>query len=193
MGPNVYIIAGPNGAGKTTFARQFLPTYAQCKNFVNADLIAQGVAPFSPEAAAFRAGRLMLDEIAGFAKRRLDFGFETTLAGRAHLELIRGLQKQGYAAHFFFLWLPSAELAITRVKDRVAKGGHDVPNEVVRRRFDRSAVNFFRYYRHLADSWFLFDNSGSIPEVIAIGKQGGLDIIQKELYKKLILPYEARK
>jgi DNA polymerase III delta prime subunit len=109
MSPSVYIIAGPNGVGKTTFAREFLPNYANCRNFINADLIAQGMAPFSPETAAFRAGRLMLIEIDLLAQRRADFGFETTLSGRSYLRLIGRLKNQGYAVHFFFLWLSSVD------------------------------------------------------------------------------------
>jgi predicted ABC-type ATPase len=103
MSPSAYIIAGPNGAGKTTFPREFLPNYADCRNFVNADLIAQGMSPFAPEAAVFRAGRLMLEEIGSLAKRGADFGFETTLSGRSHLKLIGQLKKRGYAIHFFYL------------------------------------------------------------------------------------------
>jgi predicted ABC-type ATPase len=127
LSPNIYIIAGPNGAGKTTFAREFLPTYATCRNFINADLIAQGIAPFSPEAAAFRAGRLVLEEIKLYVNKRADFGFETPLSGRSYLNLIRDLKKAGYQVHFFFLWLPKVEFALSRIKDRVSLGGHDVP------------------------------------------------------------------
>jgi len=99
----LYIIAGPNGVGKTTFAREFLPNYADCKNFVNADLIAQGMAPFSPETAALRAGRAMLEEIRSFAQRRVSFAFETTLSGRSYLPLLRKLKAQGYDIHFLFV------------------------------------------------------------------------------------------
>src|SRR6202140_3136214 len=116
--PNAYIIAGPNGAGKTTFAREFLPHYADCKNFINADLIAQGVSPFSPETAAVRAGRLMLNEIDEFARRGVDFGFETTLSGRAHMNLIRHLKHRGYGVNIFYLWVPSVDLALSRVRER---------------------------------------------------------------------------
>src|SRR5215470_9355651 len=146
----LYIIAGPNGAGKTTFAREFLPNYANCKNFVNADLIAQGVAPFSPETAALRAGRLMLGEIRSFARRGESFAFETTLSGRSYISLFRELKARGYQVHIFFLWLRSADLALSRIKERVSKGGHDVPELVVRRRFERSTRNFFCHYRGLA-------------------------------------------
>ncbi|MBZ5511518.1 MAG: Zeta toxin family protein [Acidobacteriia bacterium] len=192
MSFNVYIIAGPNGAGKTTFAREFLPLYANCRNFVNADLIAEGVSPFSPEAAAFRAGRLMLGEIELLATRSVDLGFETTLSGRTHLNLIRDLKKRRYAAHLFFLWVPTVELALSRVRGRVMKGGHDVPAAVVRRRFERSMRNFFQHYRVLADSWILFDNSGAAPDIIALEKRGKLRIMRKELYRDLISRYEGR-
>ncbi|MGH8247227.1 MAG: zeta toxin family protein [Gammaproteobacteria bacterium] len=185
MAPNVYIIAGPNGAGKTTFARQFLPRYADCQNFVNADMIALGMSPFAPETAAFRAGRLMLGEIDLFARRGLDFGFETTLLGRTHLNTARHLKKRGYAVHLYFLWVPTVELALSRIRGRVIKGGHDVPAVVVRRRFDRSMRNFFLYYRRLADRWILFDNSGDPPEIIAFGERGKLGIMRKELYDDL--------
>jgi predicted ABC-type ATPase len=101
VNPNTYIIAGPNGAGKTTFAREFLPNYANCKIFINADLIAQGMAPFLPESAAFRAGRLMLEEIAFHSARGADFGFETTLSGKGHLQVVRGLKAAGMRSTFF--------------------------------------------------------------------------------------------
>jgi predicted ABC-type ATPase len=189
MSPNAYIIAGPNGVGKTTFAREFLPNYADCKNFINADLIAQGMSPFSPETAAFHAGRIMLGEISLFAKRRADFGFETTLSGRSHLHLIRQLKNKGYAAHFFFLWVPSVDLALSRVRARVFEGGHNVPEAVVRRRFGRSIRNFFIYYRRIADSWSLFDNSGATPILIAFEKQGEAHIMEREIYNELVARY----
>lgn len=189
MSPTVYIIAGPNGAGKTTFAKEFLPNYADCRNFINADLIAQGVSPFSPEGVAFRAGRLMLEEIDFYAKRRESFGFETTLSGRSYLNLIRHLKKLRYEVHFFFLWVPTVSLALTRVSARVSEGGHDVPEAVVRRRFDRSIRNFLRHYRPLGDSWILFDNAGAKPAVIAFEKQGRLRIMNREIYDTLNTRY----
>jgi predicted ABC-type ATPase len=192
MSADLYIIAGPNGAGKTTFAREFLPNYAECKNFINADLIAQGVAPFSPETVAFRAGRLMLEEINRYVKRGEDFGFETTLSGRSHLGLIRRLKKLGYRVHFFFLLVPTVELALTRVRGRVMEGGHDISESVVRRRFGRSMQNFFAYYRQLGDSWIVFDNSGATPAVVAFEKQGKPRIMNRELYETLMSRYGRR-
>ena len=125
----LYIIAGPNGAGKTTFAREFLPNYAGCNNFVNADLIAQGMAPFSPESAAMRAGRTMLEEIRSFAKRRVSFAFETTLSGRSHLTLLRKLKAEGYDIHFFFLWLKSADLRYQESKNEFQEADTMCPNQ----------------------------------------------------------------
>ncbi len=189
MSPSAYIIAGPNGAGKTTFAREFLPNYADCRNFVNADLIAQGVSPFSPETAAVRAGRLMLEEISLFMRRGADFAFETTLSGRGHLNLLRHLKKQGYGVHVFYLWVSSVDLALSRIRERVLRGGHDVPEAVVRRRFDRSIANFLVHYRPLADSWILYDNSLEIPEVVAFERQGRLRIVEASLYNSLVARY----
>jgi len=189
MTRNLYIIAGPNGAGKTTFAIKFLPLYADCKNFINADLIAQGVAPFSPEAAAFRAGRLMLEEIDRYAERAEDFGFETTLSGRSYLRLIRRFKRLGYSVHIFFLMVPTVDLALQRIRGRVLEGGHDIPESVVRRRFGRSLQNFFAYYRQIGDSWIIFDNSCATPTVVAFEKQGRTTIMDHELFAALIKRY----
>ena len=131
--PRVFVIAGANGAGKTTFAREFLPNYAACENFINADLIASGLSPFAPQTAAVRAARFMVHEIRALSRAGRDFGFETTLSGRTHLQFFRALRKQGYRIHLFYLWLPSIELALQRVATRVRDGGHAVPAKDVRR------------------------------------------------------------
>jgi predicted ABC-type ATPase len=189
---DLYIIAGPNGVGKTTFARKFLPKYANCKNFVNADLIAQGISPFSPEAAAIRAGRLMLTEIEFFSKRQVSFGFETTLSGRSYLGLVQRLKRRGYKVHLFFLFVQAVDVTLSRIKERVLKGGHDVPEAVVRRRFDRSVRNFFREYQALVDSWYLFDNTGTNPVPIAFKKRRQLRIMNRKTYDTLITRYGER-
>ncbi len=183
---NVYIIAGPNGAGKTTFAVKFLPEYVSCPNFVNADLIAQGLSPFSPGAAAIKAGKLVLEQIHQFANRKVDFAFETTLSGKLYVNLFKSLKKKGYKIHIFFLWIPDAGLAVSRIKSRVAQGGHDVPIRDVLRRFNRSIWNFFKLYESFADSWLLFDNAGPIPILIAERKNGKIRIIDESSYDNIV-------
>lgn len=179
----VYIIAGPNGSGKTTFAKLFLPDYVNCLNFVNADLIAQGLAPFEPRAAAIKAGKLVLQQIHEYAERGVDFAFETTLSGKSYVSLLTELKARGYALHLFFLRLPSAELAIARIKERVQEGGHHVPAEDVRRRFVRGINNFFTVYEPLFDSWMLFDNSKVKPGLIAKRRNGQREVLDDDLFK----------
>jgi len=183
--PNLYIIAGPNGAGKTTFAKEFLPHYAKCENFVNADLIAQGLSPFSPEAAAMRAGRLLLEQIHLLANKRSDFGFETTLSGVTYMALLQRLKAQGYRIQLFFLWIPTVEMALARIADRVRRGGHGIPEEVVRRRFQKGIQNLFTLYRPLLDLWVLFDNSGTKPQLIAREEVGELRVFDQKLFAKI--------
>lgn len=162
----VLIIAGPNGAGKTTFAREFLPNEAGCQIFVNADLIASGLAPFAPEGAALRAGRLMLREIDRHFLARESFAFETTLSGRSYLPRIARWQGAGYHVKLIFLKLNKPENAIARVAERVRQGGHDVPADVIRRRFKAGLENFQKYYAPQVDEWVLYDNSGSAPALL---------------------------
>ena len=156
----VIIIAGPNGAGKTTFALEYLPYEPACPIFVNADLIAAGLSPLEPEAALFRAGRLMLREIDGHANHGRSFAFETTLAGLGFVRRIRQWRQDGYVVKLIYLPLATPEEAIRRVKQRVKQGGHDIPEEVVRRRFNRSLRNFQTVYRDMVDVWQVLDRRG---------------------------------
>jgi predicted ABC-type ATPase len=166
----VVIIAGPNGAGKTTFAKEFLPFEAGCPIFINADLIAAGLSPFNPAAAAFRAGRLMLAEIDRNAAEGHSFAFETTLAGRSYVARIARWQAAGFVVKLMFLSLPALEDAIARVAMRVRQGGHDVSPEVIRRRFVAGMRNFLEIYRQRVDFWQLFDNSGATPRLLDEGR-----------------------
>ena len=170
MSKKIIIIAGPNGAGKTTFARSFLPAEAQCRIFINADLIAAGLAPFAPETAAIRAGRLMLEEIAAHSKRGDSFAFETALSGLNYRVHIRKWREQGYHVSLFFLTLPDAEYAIARVAERVRQGGHDIPEDVIRRRFTAGLRNFEELYKNEVHTWAKIDNSGSAPRLIEMGE-----------------------
>ena len=162
----IIIIAGPNGAGKTTFAREFLPQEAHCPDFINADLIAAGLSPFNPEAAALRAGRLMLEEITSRVAQGRGFAFETTLSGRAYALQIPAWRQRGYRVKLISLSLPSAEMAVARVSARVAQGGHSIPDAVVRRRFDAGLRNFHSLYMRRVSAWVLSDNSGTAPTLI---------------------------
>jgi predicted ABC-type ATPase len=183
--PTVYLIAGPNGAGKTTYATEFLPEFVQCREFLNADLIAAGLSPFAPETQAIRAGRLLLTRIKELAEARRDFGFETTLAGRGYVHVITGLKRSGYHIVLFFLWLPSAEMAIARVANRVRQGGHDIPEATIRRRFEAGLRNFFRLYAPLVDSWDLYDGSRLPASPIASHSGGGVQVYRPEYYQMI--------
>ncbi|MBU1061755.1 MAG: zeta toxin family protein [Candidatus Omnitrophica bacterium] len=182
---NVYIIAGPNGSGKTTFATKFLQDYVKCSNFVNADLIAHGLSPFSPRTAAIKAGKLVISQIHEFANAGVDFAFESTLAGKSNVNLFKELKIKEYKLHIFFLWIPNADLAITRIKDRVKEGGHNVASQDVRRRFKRSIDNFFKLYQPLIDSWMFFNNAGAVPVLIGKGRNGQISIVNEELFKRI--------
>jgi predicted ABC-type ATPase len=166
----ILIIAGPNGAGKTTFAREFLPNEAECPAFVNADLIASGLSPFDPQIAARKAARLMLEEMRSHVSRGGNFAFETTLAGRGYIKIIRDWRKQGYQVKLYFLSLDNPEEAIARVAARVRQGGHHIPDDVVRRRFHSGLENFNQIYRHEVDWWRWYDNSNDMPLLVEEGQ-----------------------
>jgi predicted ABC-type ATPase len=165
----VVIIAGPNGAGKTTFAREFLPAEAGLPLFVNADLIAAGLSPFDPAAAAIRAGRVMLAEIDRHAAEGRSFAFETTLSGHTYLRRIRSWRDHGFIVELIFLSLGSPEEAIARVAMRVRQGGHDVNPEVIRRRFASGMRHFLEVYRQRVNFWQWYDNRGSRPRLLEEG------------------------
>lgn len=159
MKPSVIVLAGPNGAGKTTASAEIVQATLGIAEFVNADVIAKGLSGFSPESAALPAGRIMLERLQDLAEARASFAFETTLASRSFAPWIARLINDGYSFHMFFFWLPSAEMAIARVAQRVRLGGHFVDDETVRRRYLRGVQNFFRLYRPQATSWSFYDNS----------------------------------
>lgn len=155
----IVIIAGPNGAGKTTFAEEFLPKEAGLIRFINADLIARGLSPFAPESAAIQAGKIMLQQIAANVAAGRSFAFETTLSGLNYARHIPRWRATGYHVKLIFLKLPSWTVAVNRVRNRVRQGGHNVHNDVVRRRFDAGLKNFERVYKTLVDTWVLYDGA----------------------------------
>lgn len=168
----LYIISGCNGAGKTTASYTVLPDVLQCKEFVNADEIARGLSPFNPESMAIEAGRLMLQRIDELLKNQVSFSIETTLATKSYTRLVHRAQEQGYKVYLIYFWLSSPELAIQRVAQRVRNGGHDIPKEVVIRRYQAGIDNFFTIYMPCVDYWLLADNSETPRAIVAEGERG---------------------
>lgn len=184
--PTCYVIAGPNGAGKTTFALNYLPEIAGCRNFVNADLIAYGISPLNTMAAQIEAGRLFLAEIHRNIEKRLDFAFETTLAGRSYLALLKKLREDNWRIVLFFLWIPNAEFSKRRVRERVQNGGHDIPEDTILRRFPRVMHNLIYLYIPLCDKISCYDNSGPQPNPVFEQVRRSKNIMNVEVYDEII-------
>jgi predicted ABC-type ATPase len=179
--PNVIAIAGPNGAGKSTVAPGLLRDLLGIDEFVNADVVARGLSGFDPESAAIQAGRIMLQRLRQLAQQRADFAFETTLASRVFAPWIAGLAESGYLFRLVYLWVESAELCIARIAERVRTGGHDIPDDVVRRRYSAGLRNFFELYRPLAETWQVYDNSSGPPvRLVAEGHHDHISAVYDE-------------
>lgn len=183
---HLFIISGPNGAGKTTSAMKLLPDFLQCEEYVNADGIASGLSQFRPESVAINAGRAMLARIQELFKQKKSFAFETTLASRSFVILLKKCKQAGYTTSIIFLWLQSPELAIKRVAIRVKNGGHSIQETTVRRRYKKGIENFFKLYMPITDNWTIYDNSYAKPELIArkiTGKK--IEIIKESVWLKI--------
>ena len=166
---NLYIICGCNGAGKTTASYSVLPKILSCREFVNADEIARGLSPFNPEGVAIEAGRLMLSRIQDLLFHNVSFSIETTLATRSYFNLVQQAHQQGYIVTLLYFWLSSPELAVQRVAERVSKGGHNIPTDVIHRRYLVGIKNLFNIYMPIVDAWMIADNSSLPREIIAKG------------------------
>lgn len=166
---NLYIISGCNGAGKTTASYSVLPTLLDCKQFVNADEIAKGLSPFCPESVAIQAGKLMLLRIEELLASDETFSIETTLATRSYSELVKRAQEKGYKVTLLYFWLNSPELAVERVARRVREGGHNIPKDVIYRRYEKGLKNLFNIFIPIVDSWMIVDNGVEPREIIAKG------------------------
>lgn len=167
--PNLYIIAGCNGAGKTTASYTILPDILNCKEFVNADSIAAGLSPFNSESVAFEAGRIMLHRINQLMDENVDFALETTLSTRSYVSLIKKAQSIEYEVTLLFFWLSSPEMAKQRVAKRVSDGGHNIPEEIIERRYKRGIINLVNLYIPVCDNWLVVDNMDLMPDLIAQG------------------------
>lgn len=181
----MYIIAGCNGAGKTTASFNILPAILHCKEYVNADEIARGLSPFQPEKVAFEAGRIMLKRIDELLLTNEDFAFETTLATRSFHQLIGKAKKWGYDVVLIYFWLESVELAEMRVKTRVKLGGHNIPKDVIKRRYYRGIENLFNLYHGLCDVVYIYDNSKNVPAPIYKNNEEGQIIYNSDKLTKI--------
>ena len=189
MSKNLYIISGCNGAGKTTASYTVLPEILDCREFVNADEIARGLSPFNPEGMAIEAGRLMLRRIEELLTKGETFSIETTLATKSYLNLVHRAQAKGYQVHLLFFWLRTPELAILRVAERVQKGGHNIPEDVIRRRYIAGINNLFHLFIPKVDSWDIYDNSVNPRVEIACGGYNADTIIYEETLFNQIKKY----
>lgn len=179
--PLAIVLGGCNGAGKSTSAPGLLRDFLNVTEFVNADTIATGLSGFHPEGVALAAGEVMLRRLQSLEESRTSFACETTLAGRSIAARLRNLGLAGYVSHLIFLWLPSVDLAVARVKARVEAGGHSIPEETIRRRYYRGIHNFFRLYRPIVDAWRVYNNSRiGEPRLIASGFKDGTELVIDE-------------
>jgi predicted ABC-type ATPase len=180
--PHLIIIAGANGSGKSTAAPALLQNAVHIDNFVNADVIAQGLCAFQPEKVAIQAGRVMLNRIHQLAEEQATFAFETTLSSRTFAPWITRLKEEGYQFHLIFLWLKTEELAVSRVQERIQMGGHSVPESTIRRRYHAGLKNFFNLYQPITDSWQFYDNSDSDQlSLIASENKGNNTFVEKKV------------
>ena len=189
---HLYIISGPNGAGKTTASYTVLPKILQCKEFVNADEIARGLSPFNPESVAIEAGRLMLKRISELLQRNESFSIETTLSTRSYFLLVEKAHSQGYDVTLLYFWLKSPQQAIERVAERVAKGGHDIPKDIIVRRYWEGLGNLFKIYMPIVDTWILVNNSETPRSIVATGGKDQQTIIKDSKHFKTIEEYVKR-
>lgn len=185
--PNLYILAGPNGAGKTTAAYTLLPDVLGVFEFVNADEIARGLSPFNVESVAFEAGRLMLQRIEHLMSQEVDFVLETTLSTRSYVQTIRRAQQIGYVVSLYYFWLPSVEVSKERVAKRVSRGGHNIPPDVIERRYGRSVENLTKLYGPICNYFTVFNNGGLITEqVVSGGMYLETNVLSSEIWETIL-------
>ena len=182
----IYVIAGPNGVGKTTFADRYLPDEAKQVEFVNADLIARGLSPYDPDVVAMDAGRIALGRIRQLIADKVGFTWETTMSGRSAAVWLREAKAAGFTVKCYFLWVRDVAITLNRIRFRVSEGGHNIPDDVAKRRFLKTLQNFFQVYRPLFDSWKLYENDLGAPRLLAVQKQERLALRDRPAFEKLL-------
>jgi predicted ABC-type ATPase len=183
--PNLYIIAGANGSGKTTTAKQILPQFLNIYEYLNADEIAAGLSPFRPESVAVQAGKIMLQRLNYFVEHQVDFAFESTLAGLNYIRFLKKCQAKDYQINLIYFWLQSPDLGISRVRQRVASGGHNIPEETIIRRYYRGQKNLIQAYMPICQTWVIYDNSTFPSQLIAESKINQLIIYNHQTYNQI--------
>lgn len=192
--PNLYIIAGCNGAGKTTASYKVLPKMLDCKEFVNADAIAVGLSPFNPESVAIEAGRIMLGRIDTLLRESVDFAIETTLATKGYVSLIKRARELGYKITLLYFWLSSPNEARQRVATRVSKGGHNIPDNVIERRYYRGLYNLHYLYLSICDFWIVINNTDTDPEIVGEGEFDNENVIYNyDIWNKIKIQSDENK
>lgn len=181
----LYIISGCNGAGKTTASVTILPEIFECKEFVNADEIAKGLSPFNPESVAIQAGKLMLERINYLLTQNDSFAIETTLSTKSYQNLVLQAHEKGFYVQLLYFWLPSPEFAAARVAQRVKEGGHNIPKDVIYRRYYAGIKNLFDIYMPIVDYWVIYDNITSPPQKIGYGMKNNIIITDTYKYNKI--------
>lgn len=181
----LYIISGCNGAGKTTASVTILPEIFECKEFVNADEIAKGLSPFNPESVAIQAGKLMLERINYLLTQNDSFAIETTLSTKSYQNLVLQAHEKGFYVQLLYFWLPSPEFAAARVAQRVKEGGHNIPKDVIYRRYYAGIKNLFEIYMPIVDYWVIYDNITSPPQKIGYGMKNNIIITDTYKYNKI--------
>lgn len=190
---NMYIIAGCNGAGKTTASYTILSEMLNCDEFVNADIIAARLSPFNPESVAFVAGRIMLNRIHELMETQTDFAFETTLSTLSYVSLIKAAHAKGYKVSLLYFWLSSPDIAVKRVAKRVSKGGHNIPSDVIERRYYRGIRNLYKLYMPICEEWVMVNNMNLLPELIAKNDGFGKTIVNNKLWNVILAQQENGK
>ena len=184
--PTIYVIAGPNGVGKTTFADRYLPDEAKQVEFVNADLIARGLSPYDPDVVAMEAGRIALGRIRQLIADKFGFTWETAMSGRSAAVWLCEAEAAGFTVKCYFLWVKDVGITMNRIRFRVSEGGHNIPDDVAKRRFVKTLQNFFQVYRPLFDSWKLYENDLGAPRLLAVQKQERLALRERPAFEKLL-------
>lgn len=192
--PSLYIISGANGAGKTTSSFTVFPEILKCKEYINADSIAKAISPFNPDSVSIQAGKILLKRIEMLVSEKVDFAFETTLSSKSIIGIIKKAKSSGYKINILFFYLNSYHIAYRRVTERVKHGGHNIPRNVIKRRYIRGVINLINIYKNICDFCLIVNNSGKVPKIIAEIKNNSTQktLVHSEKEWKRLIDYAKK-